>query len=255
MATPHGDETATDVKQLVQPKPAEPTPQLEQIKPVEKPSLTPEAPAERAIQDEDAQKKLAALSQQAQQVEQALSQATGSTPGRGQGGPGGGGGKGSGYGTGEGSGTGPGTLTKTEKRRRRWQLNFSVRDATDHLNQFAALGAILAIPEPSGGFRLFRDLSHRHPAGEHVDGLEDINRLGFADQEPETARELSRELGMPAPPYLLAFFPKDLEEKMAAMEQQYYHRAEDEIRTKTYFQVVPKGLGYDIIINRHAYGR
>jgi hypothetical protein len=254
MASLHGDETASDVKQLAQPKPIEPTPSLEQIKPIEKTPLQPEAPAERAIQD-DSQKALAALSQQAQQIEQALSQATGSTPGRGRGGPGGGGGKGSGYGPGEGSGTGPGTLTQTEKRRRRWQLNFNVRDAVDHLNQFAALGAILAIPEPNGGFRLFKDLSRRHPEGGHVDGLEDINRLGFADQEPETARTLAIELGMPPPPYVLAFFPKELEERMHKMEEQYYHRAEDDIRTKTYFEVVPRGLGYDIVINRHHYGR
>jgi hypothetical protein len=248
MATPHGDETASDVKQLAQPKPVEPTPQLEQIKPVEKTPLTPEAPAQRAIQD-DSQKALAAVSQQAQQMEQALSQASGSTPGRGQGGPGGGGGKGSGYGTGEGSGSGPGSLTQTEKRRRRWVLNFQVRDAVDHLNQFAALGAILAIPEPEGGFRVFKNLRGRHPRGEHVDNLENIHRLGFADQEPGTARELGRELGMPAPPYLLAFFPKSAEEKMAALEQALYHRPEDEIQTKTYFQVVPRGLGYDIEIN------
>jgi hypothetical protein len=249
MATPHGDETASDVKQLAQPKPTEPTPQLEQVKPVEKKAL--EAPAERAIQDEDSQKKLAALSQQA--MEQALSQATGSTPGRGRGGPGGGGGKGSGYGPGEGSGTGPGTLTKTEKRRRRWQLNFHVRDAVDHLNQFAALGAILAIPEPNGGFRVYRDLRRRHPEGEHLDSVEGMG-LGFADQEQDTTRELARELGMPQPPYLLAFFPKDLEERMAAMELQYYHRSEDDIRTKTYFQVVPRGVSYEIIINRHPIG-
>jgi hypothetical protein len=146
-------------------------------------------------------------------------------------------------------------LTKTEKRRRRWQLNFNVRDAVDHLNQFAALGAILAIPEPTGGFRVFKDLSRRHPEGEHVDGLEDINRLGFADEEPDNARTLARELGMPAPPYVLAFFPKELEEKMHKMEEQYYHRAEDDIRTKTYFEVVPRGLSYDIMINRHHYGR
>jgi hypothetical protein len=254
MASPHGDETASDVKQLAQPKPVEPTPQLEPIKPIEKAPLKPEAaPAERAIQD-DSQKALAALSQQAQQMEQALSQATGSTPGRGRGGPGGGGGKGSGYGPGEGSGTGPGTLTKTEKRRRRWQLNFSVRDAVDHLNQLAALGAILAIPEPNGGFRIFKDLRRRHPQGEYVDGLEDINRLGFAEQEPEAIGTLARELGVPPPTYLLAFFPKEVEERMAEMERQYYHRAEDEIRTKTYFQVVPSGLSYDIVINRYPLG-
>jgi hypothetical protein len=251
MATPHGDETASDVKQMAQPKPAEPTPSLEQIKPVEKTPLTPEAPAERAIQD-DVQKKLAAVSQEAQQMEeQALGQATGSTPGRGQGGPGGGGGKGSGYGPGDGSGTGPGTLTKTEKRRRRWEMNFTYyRDsaAQDLLNQFAALGAWAAIPEREGGFRVFKDVRSARPRGVHADDLTNINRLGFSDHR-SGVNPVAEYLGMPDAPFVLVFIPKELEQRMVTMEEQYRGRNEDQINEKIRFKVESRGLGFDVIID------
>jgi hypothetical protein len=252
MASPHGDETASEVKQLAQPKPVEPTPQLDQIKPVEKAPLTPDtAPAERAIQD-DSQKALAALSQQAQQMEQALSQATGSKPGRGQGGPGGGGGKGSSYGPGEGPGTGPGKLTKTEKRRLRWELNFTYyegHEGEDLLNQFAALGAWVAVPEASGGFRVFRELRGRHPEGTHTDDLTDIHRIGWSDEKPTDTNAVAGQLGMRGAPYILAFFPRELEDKLAAMEEQFRGLREDQIREKMKFKVESRGLGFEVIID------
>jgi hypothetical protein len=152
------------------------------------------------------------------------------------------------------------TVGTTIQRGRRWQLNFQVTGAMDHLRQFAALGAILAVPEPEGGFRVFKDLNawpglratsaanNRHPVSEHMDTLADIHRIGFADRE--TVAEVASVLGMPEAPYLLAFFPKELEEKMARLERQFQHGLEENIHSKTYFQVVPRGPGYDVVIDR-----
>jgi hypothetical protein len=139
-------------------------------------------------------------------------------------------------------------------------LNFEVNGRTseeraiDHLNQFAALGAWLAIPEQDGGFRLFKELRSRHPRGYHTDDLADINRLGFSeevreDAERDSVKELARELGMPGAPYVLAFFPDSLQEKMRQMEASHRHKSEDRIGPdeKMYFQVVPRGLGYEVV--------
>ncbi len=143
---------------------------------------------------------------------------------------------------------------KREARRRRWQLNFDARGPVDHLNQFAGLGAILAVPEEDGGFRVFSELRVRKPRGVHMNDLEPINRLGFADQEPDTVSGIARELDMPPAPYLLMFLPKELEEKMHLLEEAYRDAKEKQIREKMYFTVVPRGAGYDVIVNTDMMG-
>jgi hypothetical protein len=145
-------------------------------------------------------------------------------------------------------------FTATEKRRRRWQLNFNTREAVDQLNQFAALGVILAVPEQHGGFRVFSELRVRQPRGIHMDDLNQITGLGFACQEPETVSGIGRELGMPTPAYLLVFIPKELEEKMSRMEEAYWGVKEDQIRWKMYFKVVSRGTGYDVVVDEQATG-
>jgi hypothetical protein len=150
--------------------------------------------------------------------------------------------------------------TLTIERRRRWQLNFQVTGPIDHLCQFAALGAILAVPESEAGYRVFKDLNAwpglrsqtaaaaSRPHSEHLDTLADIHRIGFADRE--TVAEVAAVLGMPQAPYLLAFFPKELEDKMHRLELRFHHRREEDIHSKTYFKVVPRGSGYDVVIDR-----
>jgi hypothetical protein len=242
-------ETASDVKESassVKPKPEEEhaTPKAES-----QPLPVPESDNGRRIAEES-QKASAQAGKAASEVEKALQQAgSGGPPSKGKGGTGSGGGSGSGVGPGEGSGHDAGIMTKRAERRRRWQLNFRVSGPVDHLNQFAALGAILAIPEPGGGYRIFKELRARHPRGTHVDDLSGIDRIGFADQEPQTAAGLARELGMPPTPFLLAFFPQKLEKKMLDMELQYRGTPEEDIREKMYFQVVPTGTGYDVVVD------
>jgi hypothetical protein len=157
---------------------------------------------------------------------------------------------------------GPDNGTLTIGRRRRWQLNFQVTGPIDHLRQFAALGAILAVPDPEGGYRVFKNLNawpglraqmvtaSRHPPSEPVDTLSDIHRIGFADREAKTVAEVAGVLGISQAPYLLAFFPKELEEKMVRLELEFHNRREEDIHSNTYFQVVPRGSGYDVVIDR-----
>jgi hypothetical protein len=166
---------------------------------------------------------------------------------KGKGSAGSGGGKGGGTGTGTGSGMAPGegTLSKRQKRVLRWEVNFRVNSPEDHIRQFAALGAILAIPDPQGRYHVFRDLNHR--VG-RVEDLSNINRIWFIDRNPETVAGISSLLRMPQPPVLIAFFPQELEERMAEMEKQYRGQREDDIHDKFMFQVVPRGGTYQVVV-------
>ena len=169
-------------------------------------------------------------------------------PAKGKGGSGTGGGKGGGTGTGTGSGTAPGegnNLNVRQKRVLRWEVTFRVMTPEDHLRQFAALGAILAVPDPQGRYHVFRDLDRR--VG-RVEDLSNINRIWFIDRNPETVAGISSLLRMPQPPVLIAFFPQALEKRMAEMEQRYRGQREDDIREKFVFQVVPRGGTYEVVV-------
>src|SRR5205823_2783549 len=125
--------------------------------------------AERAIQDES-QKALSSLKTQAEQIQDAIRQATAAPAGRGQHGPGGGGGTGSGNGPGQGSGNGPGALNITQKRLLRWILTIDATiDRAEELNILASIGAYVAMPEPGGGYLVFKELRARHPRGVHME--------------------------------------------------------------------------------------
>jgi hypothetical protein len=127
----------------------------------------------------------------------------------------------------------------------RWEVNFRVTSPEDHIRQFAALGAILAIPDPQGRYHVFRDLNHR--VG-RVEDLSNINRIWFIDRNPDTVAGISSLLRMPQPPVLIAFFPQELEERMAEMEKQYRGQREDDIHDKFMFQVVPRGGTYQVVV-------
>ena len=95
----------------------------------------------------------------------------------------------------------------------RWQINFSVENAQDHLNQLHALGAILAFPEPDERFRVVRDLKQR-PARAEIEDINSINRIFWYDTKPDTVSSLARALGLnlnPMPGVLGGFFPESLE--------------------------------------------
>jgi hypothetical protein len=166
-------------------------------------------------------------------------------PAKGKGGSGTGGGKGTGTGTGSGTASGEGNLNVRQKRVLRWEVNFRVMSPEDHLRQFAALGAILAVPDPQGRYHVFRDLYKRSG---RVEDLSNINRIWFIDRNPETVAGISSLLRMPQPPVLIAFFPQDLEKRMAEMEQRYRGQREDDIHEKFVFQVVPRGGTYEVVV-------
>jgi hypothetical protein len=242
-------ETAADSKPTtVAEAPSTPKEDLEQPKvdPLELPKLND--PSVRWI--DESNNALQGLKELDKAARQKLFDGLGN-PSKGKGGTGGGGGKGAGQGTGTGSGTAPGegNLSVRQKRQLRWEINFRVNGPEDHLRQFAALGAILAVPGPNGTFRVFRDLNRRPPSGK-VEDLAHLNRIWWSDRNPDTIMGLSQVLRVPPGPVLFAFFPQSLEERLTQMEKDYRHQQnEDLIQEKMRFQVVPRGGSYEVEVD------
>jgi hypothetical protein len=189
---------------------------------------------ERTIDIDDSAKeaveKFKGVSQKAQQQ---LVQ--GLRAGKGRGGPGSGGGSGTGHGTKDGPGTGKGALER-EKRVLRWKMQFNTLDGNDYMTQLSELGAILAIPEPKGGYRVIREL--RPGATGEVEDLDTIKRIFWIDDKPDSVQSLARALRLPVPPpHIVAFFPETLEQELLDKEHKYKNRAEHQIR-ETRFRVV-----------------
>lgn len=169
---------------------------------------------------------------------------------KGAGGSGEGGGKGSGIGKGKGSGVGEGTgtLNVRQKRILRWVMLFRTEDGHDYLIQLRELGAILAIPDPAGGgYLVIHDLSRR-PAKPVKEDLEQIKRIFWVDNKPESVASLFRALNLPTPPHFVAFFPVKLEEELLKKELAYRGLKEDEIE-ETRFKVVRGARGYEAVVD------
>lgn len=242
-----------DVVRDIKPE-ANPTPNIA-AKEVKLDDVTPDPLTLPEIKDlkgriiEDSNSAVAALGSISVDARKQLFRGLGSVS-KGKGGSGEGGGKGGGKGTGEGNAAGPGkgTLNVRQKRVLRWTMMFNTYDGNDYLAQLRDLGAILAIPNPGGGYLVARDLRHLPPHWEH-DDLASIKRIWWTDQKPESVRALSQALRLPVPPpHVIAFFPESLEKKLLEKEMRYGRRygrtREDEIK-ETRFRVVRRGGTYE----------
>jgi hypothetical protein len=166
-----------------------------------------------------------------------------------------------GVGTDPGKGPGPGrggNLSPQIKRMLRWQIDFQVRDGQDHLRQFAGLGAILALPDPRGGYRVFRDLDQRPLVG-RIEDINTIKRIWFIDtlkEHPASVGDLTRMLGMPGASHIVAFFPEKLEKRMQADEEAFRGKKAEAItiQEKIVFQVRPRASGgYEVVVSPNQY--
>jgi hypothetical protein len=167
-------------------------------------------------------------------------------PSKGLGGSGEGAGKGKGRGTGEGDleGAGKGKLNVRQKRVLRWVMLFNTLDGNDYLNQLHGLGAILAIPDPQGGYQVIRDLK-KLPAQGDREELADIKRIFWIDDKAQSVGSLARALRLTfPPPHIVAFFPEKLEKELLAKELKYRGRKEEDIR-ETRFRVERRAGAYE----------
>jgi hypothetical protein len=215
--------------------------------------LPPLPEGTRAIADASANHR--ALDQMSNDARQQLLKGL-KQPSPGKGGSGTGGGQGAGTGKGTGDGVGPGVsgkLNQRQKRVLRWQMYFRVVNVRDHIRQFAALGAILAVPEGENRYRVYRDLTQRLPLRGKIEDISQLNRIWFIDtykEHPDSVAEISHALGVDPPASaVIAFFPQQLEEEMHHMEEEFRGKKEEDINETIRFDVIPRGGGYGVIVS------
>jgi hypothetical protein len=180
-------------------------------------------------------------------LEQAIARADAA---KGKGGSGKGGGKGSGEGPGVGGGKGPGVAggnaTIRQRRQARWKMFFNTAGGDDYLKQMRGLGAILAIPQLKGDNQLeylvIRDI--RRGASFKREDVSKLNLIFWFDKEQRSVLTVAKALGLRnPPPFFVAFFPQELEERLLQLERQAYSGDEDRI-VETHFRVVNRGGVY-----------
>ena len=138
--------------------------------------------------------------------------------------------------------------SKRQKRLLRWIVVFDTPNAKDYLAQLDALGAILAVPQPAGGYLVIRNLD-KQPASGVCENLDDIHRIFWIDDNQASVSALAQFLRLqPVPPHLVAFFPRYIEDEMARKELAYAHRREEDIK-ETHFKLAHTAKrGYEIEI-------
>ncbi|HMP04023.1 MAG TPA: hypothetical protein PKD86_09955 [Gemmatales bacterium] len=166
----------------------------------------------------------------------------------GRGGPGRGGGRGSGFGTGDGDGSGPGRQTARAKRKERWSIVLPLHDPEQFKYKLIELQTMVLVPESTGRYRLYRDLSKGRPPDHTVETQEGINRLNriwYTNTDQEVCQGMAQQLGLPSTPnYIAIFVPQELELEMAKKELAYRNLTEEQVvkaNLETVFEVSRSG--------------
>lgn len=131
---------------------------------------------------------------------------------------------------GQGSGT-QGDPTSSASRAVRWELIFKTESGRDYVAQLAAMEATLVIPQPPDwkGNKVYRNLGSGRATGEDFN-RDQLPGLYFVDDDADSAAKVAKALGQDfSPPLFIAFFPKEVEEELAAKEKAFRGRKEGEI--------------------------
>jgi hypothetical protein len=155
---------------------------------------------------------------------------------------------------GSGNRKGPtGNLDVHQRRAERWIMHFNTLDGHDYLRQLADLSlgmkekTLVVMPQPGGGFLVFRDLNRQPPVG-RVEDVSGIQGISWTDEKPESVASLSRALGLAfVPERFHVFFPNELERKLLELELKYRGKREEELK-ETHFQIVRRGGVYQPIV-------
>jgi hypothetical protein len=123
-------------------------------------------------------------------------------------------------------------------RKLRWIMNFSTTDGRDYLKQLEDLGAKLAIPLKGEKYLLINDLS-KPAKTETVDDLSSLNLIWWTDNTEKSVEGLTKALKIKeTPAIIIAFFPKELEDRLAKMELAFAekngYKSVDEVGETTY---------------------
>jgi hypothetical protein len=152
-------------------------------------------------------------------------------------------------------GKGPGGFgaDSTRARSMRWVMRFNVQDGRDYLRQLTLLKATILVPIPpqNKDMRIFRgNLLEGKPNRLATDSeIDELKRqMRFCDITAKAVAEVAAAFKLDfTPQSFFAFFPKDLEEKLARMEENYKGRKAKDIE-ETKFEVRIRGDQYEFII-------
>jgi hypothetical protein len=153
---------------------------------------------------------------------------------------------------GNGQGSGGTGADSTRARSLRWIMRFKTAGGQDYLNQLSYLGAEVVVPLPPDNKQhyLFKDLANPKPGTMTTE--KDWDRLAgqiqFSDYTRKSVLEVSQALNLDFTPKLfLAFFPRELEDRMSRMERGHQNRRSEDIE-ETVFEVIVRGGKYEIVV-------
>jgi hypothetical protein len=138
----------------------------------------------------------------------------------------------------------------------RWTMVFNTENGQDYRRQLAGLTArmkektIVAIKEPDGRYRVFRDLESDRPSSA-IEDLSTMQRIFWVDNKPDSVRALSGALGLAQPPPAIAIlFPEELENKFLRIELAHAGLREDQERQikETRFGILRQGKSYEPVV-------
>ena len=166
--------------------------------------------------------------------------------------------KGDGNSTGRGSsgqvGDGPGGFgsDSTRARSMRWVMRFQIQNGRDYLRQLAILKATVLIPIPPANkeMMIFKDLTtgapNRQATSAEIDELS--RQMRFCDITSKAVAEIAQTFHLSfTPQCFFAFFPKDLEARLARDEENYRGRKAKDIE-ETIFKVTITDGSFEIRI-------
>lgn len=151
------------------------------------------------------------------------------------------------------SGKGPGGFgaSSTYARALRWILRFETTSGEDYVNQMSGIGGVVMVPVPpeNKNFIIFKSPRSGQSAPATDDDIQKYAKLiQFAEVRKEPVESVAKALKLTFTPKMFyAYFPRDLEEKLAALEKNYQNKAPEQIRS-TAFKVIVRGGNYEFIV-------
>jgi hypothetical protein len=113
---------------------------------------------------------------------------------------------------------------------------FRTHSGLDYLKQLQDLGAILATPEGSDEFLVYRDLGKRPIIGRKED-VGTLPGLRWVDDRADSVPALAQSMGLRfRPPYIVAYFPSKLEAQLLKLEKERFKGDENDIE-ETIFRI------------------
>ncbi len=150
-------------------------------------------------------------------------------------------------------GMGPGGFgaSSTYARALRWILRFDTSSGDDYVAQMSGIGGVVmvAVPPDNKNTLIFKNPRNAQSAPATDEDIQKYTKMiQFAEVRKEAVEMVAKALKLTfTPRSFFAYFPRELEEKLAALEKNYQNKNPEQIRS-TAFKVIVRGGNYDFIV-------